>query len=195
MMAHIHTWRDRLGSLLEAAANRKSSSRYSSFDEENEKIFQQNQDRPWEKIQQDGALAFQGLQKALDSMPDEYLEDLIEEAAGRPIWREVGFSGYYHVLDHLSRYYLEHNDLEEAQDLQLRLAENMVSLDSSDEWKGTISYNLACFYAIAGQAEQAIAELSIALKGNQGLVDWSKKDTDLDSLRELPEYRALYRKM
>jgi hypothetical protein len=68
----------------------------------------------------------------------------------------------------------------------------MQSLDDSDSWRGTITYNLACFYALDDQPRPALEKLGQALKLNPGLVDWSKEDSDLDSLRELPDFQALY---
>lgn len=52
-------------------------------------------------------------------------------------------------------------------------------------------YNIACIHALAGRADEAIANLEIALKG--GFRDFVviDKDTDLDSIRDDPRFQAL----
>jgi tetratricopeptide (TPR) repeat protein len=60
------------------------------------------------------------------------------------------------------------------------------------EWYGLARYNLACFYALSGQTDKAIPELREALQLRPDLLEWSKQDTDLASLRDDPAYQALY---
>jgi hypothetical protein len=58
--------------------------------------------------------------------------------------------------------------------------------------RGEALYNLACFYAVNGQADQALALLPEALRLQPDVVEWSKEDPDLVSLHGLPAYQALY---
>jgi hypothetical protein len=58
--------------------------------------------------------------------------------------------------------------------------------------RGEALYNLACFYAVSGQADRALALLPEALRLRPDLIEWSKEDTDLVSLHSLPGYQALY---
>jgi len=55
-----------------------------------------------------------------------------------------------------------------------------------------VRYNLACCYALAGQAEKAMDALREALRLAPDLTEWSKQDPDLVSLRERPDYQSLY---
>jgi len=59
------------------------------------------------------------------------------------------------------------------------------------EWYGAARYNLACFYALTGQLDRAVAELREALRLRPDLLEWSKQDTDLAALHELESYQAL----
>src|SRR5262249_38616730 len=52
-------------------------------------------------------------------------------------------------------------------------------------------YNVACVYALQGQAEQAVGCLENALKYGFAHKEWIQHDPDLDSLRNLPRYQAL----
>ena len=53
-------------------------------------------------------------------------------------------------------------------------------------------YNLACFYATTGQPDKALPLLPEALRLRPDLVEWSKEDSDLDTLRDMPAFQALY---
>jgi tetratricopeptide (TPR) repeat protein len=50
-------------------------------------------------------------------------------------------------------------------------------------------YNLACFAALAGRTDEAVGYLSSAAQGDEALVrQWSEGDSDLDSLRDRPDW-------
>jgi len=66
------------------------------------------------------------------------------------------------------------------------------ALDDSPEWRSIAIYNLACYYAIAGQKEKAVERLRQALELNPGLTEWSKEDPDFASIRQEPDYQAIY---
>jgi hypothetical protein len=63
-----------------------------------------------------------------------------------------------------------------------------------EEYRWGGHYNLACYDAIAGDADGAIEQLRIALDLNRDKVfDWLPHDTDLDSLRADPRFEELAR--
>jgi len=66
-------------------------------------------------------------------------------------------------------------------------------LDSSERGRGRNLYNKACSYALAGHKTEAIQMLKDALKLAPDLLEWSKQDSDLDNLREDPQFMAIYR--
>ena len=49
-------------------------------------------------------------------------------------------------------------------------------------------YNLACFEALAGRADDATGHLSRAAELEPKTAGWAEDDRDLDSLRERPDY-------
>lgn len=55
---------------------------------------------------------------------------------------------------------------------------------------GTL-YNAACFHALAGEPERALDLLERSIGTGEGFPEWIAHDNDLDSLRDLPRYRAL----
>jgi hypothetical protein len=64
-------------------------------------------------------------------------------------------------------------------------------LERDDEPWGR-HYNLACYEAMAGEADAAIEELRIAIELNRdNVMKWLPHDTDLDPLREDPRFQEL----
>ena len=66
-------------------------------------------------------------------------------------------------------------------------AERAVAIDPENP---SIRYNVGCSYAVAGEHERALDHLERAVAGNIGLWSWIEHDSDLDSLREHPRFRA-----
>ena len=52
-------------------------------------------------------------------------------------------------------------------------------------------YNVACFYANTGDKSLALQSLKNAITTGYGFFEWIKRDPDLDSIRNEPEYIEL----
>ncbi len=194
--AHIIVWNDRLAAELEAAARGDAPERFEDFEEANRQVFEANRERSWEDLLEYEEKVSARLVAAVGGLSDEMLNDpeRFEWTDGRPLWWRVGFTVCFHALDHLSKLHLEWSESDRAQLLQERIVQDMGPLDDSDGWQGTVTYNLACFYALSNQPGPAVARLRQAFELNPWLIDWSKEDSDLDSLRKLADFQALYEK-
>ncbi|NIM93364.1 MAG: ClbS/DfsB family four-helix bundle protein [Anaerolineales bacterium] len=192
-MAHVIAWKDDLAYQLEEAARDKAPKR-PDYEEENRKIFEVNYDRTWEELLTDEETIFTRLNIAVEALTDEQLDDpnRYEWTIERPLWWRIGFTGYYHPMDHLCTLYRERGEEEKARAIHERIAVDMKEVDEADTWQGTVTYNLACFYALNSELELAMNNLREAFKANPSLMEWSEQDSDLDSLRELPDFQALY---
>ena len=56
-------------------------------------------------------------------------------------------------------------------------------------------YNLACFYAICGEADKALEFLQVALSNKDTTVEWIKSDPDLELLHDDPRYQQLIQEL
>jgi len=58
------------------------------------------------------------------------------------------------------------------------------------EWpeSGQLNYQLACFHALAGRPEKALAHLAIAAADDPRVAEWAADDSDLDSIRDDPAF-------
>jgi len=68
------------------------------------------------------------------------------------------------------------------------LAERALGQDQDEP---VVLYNVACFYAHAGDKERSLELLESAVEKGWGDKAWLETDSDLDSLRDLPRFQAL----
>ena len=74
----------------------------------------------------------------------------------------------------------------------LELAERALGQDQKEP---VVLYNVACFYAQAGDADRAFELLEEAVDRGWGDKSWLQTDSDLDSLRDDPRFKALLKKI
>ena len=126
-------------------------------------------------------------------MPEEYFSevDRFPWQDGRPLWQRIYHMGYYHPLYHLASHYLQRGDRKRARALMVEATDGVSSMPDAAPFIGAYAYNLACFYALEGEREEALLRLRQAFEYRPSLVEWSKEDSDLDSLHEDPDFLAL----
>jgi len=54
-----------------------------------------------------------------------------------------------------------------------------------------VAYNVACIQSLAGRTDEALDSLEKAFRGGLTAMDWVVNDTNLDSLRDHPRFKAL----
>lgn len=70
----------------------------------------------------------------------------------------------------------------------LSLDERLSALRPDDS---LVHYNLACSYALTGQAEKTLDALKKAIALGYDDLDWMERDDDLDGIRSLKSYRVI----
>jgi tetratricopeptide (TPR) repeat protein len=194
IIAHLVEWKARTGQKLAAAARNEPSPTYDDIDQANAEIFEEHRHQTWAEVLEKSQRAHDELIRHLQMMPEEDLIDAnrFPWQSGRPLWREIAGNGYSHPLTHIAQFYVERGEREHATQIEETAAPLLRALDDSPNWHGIILYNLACYYATAGQKEKAIDGLRQALRLNPDLTQWSQQDPDFASIREEPGYRSLY---
>ncbi|HEV8612191.1 MAG TPA: tetratricopeptide repeat protein, partial [Gemmatimonadales bacterium] len=71
-------------------------------------------------------------------------------------------------------------------------AKRGLALDPEDSG---VLYNVACVYALGGEAESALMCLDKAVRNGFGHREWLENDSDLDSLRADPRFETLLKKL
>ena len=177
-----------------AALEGKTPSDTEDIDHANADIYHQYRDQPWEAVEALAKGSCERMRAALTEVGDAGLErtDLLPWQEGRPIWRHLIGNAYTHPIIHLSDWHIKRGDKRRAAEMYREMTSRLEGLDDNPEWLGTIRYNLACSYSLAGEAEKAIHTLRKALELNPALAEWSQQDPDFEPIRGEAGYKALY---
>ncbi len=194
LVFHIGVWEARQAEQLAQAARGEKPEKYDNYLELNDQNFLENCDRAWEDVWAEAERRRQELVAQVEAYTEEMLADPERYTwqQGQPVWRLVRGTAYWHTVAHIAQYYSDRSDLANANRIQEELAATLGGPDASPDERGTAQYNLACYYATTGQCERALELLPGAFALRPFLVEWSKKDGDLDPLRERTEFQALY---
>jgi len=95
-------------------------------------------------------------------------------------------SRHVDALNNLGIVYLHDKDYSAAQ----RKFEAITRIEPGD---ADPYYNLACLHAVKGEQRQSLAYLKKAISLNPLVMTWARTDTDLDSLRRVPEFEEIIR--
>ncbi len=192
-LAHMAFWMDHRARRLSARARgEEPPPSLPHYEQANAECFQRYCDSPWPKVEEMAQSAFAELAGFVRATSEEVLLAPGDDTDGRPLWANIIGVGYTHPLMHLAGFYTEREQREKAGELWRNWGEWVAPLDKSNDWQGLVHYNMACSLALSGLNQQAVAELRQALQLRPGFTSWSRQDTDLKSLHDLPEYRDLY---
>jgi adenylate cyclase len=145
-------------------------------------------------------------QQAQSVRPDDYqaiyLEALVLTQLGRG---DEAREAYQRALDFTTKYLnLEPDDarshvlgagalarLQQSEHAK-EWADRAISLAPDDD---AILYNAACAFAVIGDQERALDALERAIDAGLEGGDWIPQDPDWERLRDLPRFRALFRRL
>jgi len=194
IIAHNSHWRKQHANNLFAVLAGNPPTATDDIDHANEEIYNQYRDQTWEAVEALARSSCEHMEKALDALGDDDSQraDFYPWQEGRPLWRFVVGNVYTHPILHLADWHIKKGEATRAAEMYQEMTGLLSDLDDSPDWKGTIRYNLACSYSLAGDKEKAIRELGEALNMNPTLIEWSKQDPDFEPIREEPGYKALY---
>jgi len=194
ILAHITFWQQVTLERLEAARNGNEPRTYGDFQPLNERVFEERHGQPWEQGLADAERVYAALTEHVRAIDEQALTDpqRFAWANGRALSASILANGFWHPLEHVARFYAARGERERAAELLDRAIVREEALSALPEDRGAALYNLACFYATTDQPSKAVALLPEALRLRPDLAEWSKEDSDLDALRDMPSFKALY---
>ena len=191
---HIAFWKNRQVERLAAAARGETPVELEHYEQVNARVFEEWRARPWQAVIDESERVFEALVAQVRDFDPAALIDpkRYEWQNGRALLSSVVGNGFWHPESHIAQCYIDRGDLPRATRMQEELTEQLGQYGDQLVPRGEALYNLACFYAVNGLADQALALLPEALRLQPDVVEWSKEDPDLVSLHGLPAYQALY---
>jgi tetratricopeptide (TPR) repeat protein len=194
MLAHVTFWQEVTAERLAAARRDEQPHALGDFQPVNERVFEERRGQSWEQALAGAQRAHAALTEHVRSIDAQLLTDRQRFAwtSGQPLVANILGNGFWHPLEHVARFYAARGEPERASELLEQTIVQEKALDALPDDRGAALYNLACFYATTGQPDKALPLLPEALRLRPDLLEWSKQDSDLDGLRDLPAFQALY---
>jgi hypothetical protein len=158
-----------------------------------EEMLAETRARPWPELERDARQVVAALCERIAAFTDDELvaKEPWSEIGEPPLWRQLFSSGVVHQVVVMSEHLRDEGDVDAAIRLNEQLRERVRATALPPKADGDAAYNLACLHAYAGRRSEAVALLEQAIAVNPHLVEWSKKDADLDGIRAEPGYLAL----
>jgi tetratricopeptide (TPR) repeat protein len=149
-------------------------------------------DRSWPEVEREADEILDPLVARVErlSVTELLAETPWNEVGEPPLWRQLLGNCLWHPLTTIL-VYLRDEDLERAIEMSRDLLARVRASSLPAPAEGGAAYNLACLYAGCGRTGEALELLTDALRLNPRLVEWSRKDADLDPLRAEPAFAAI----
>lgn len=160
----------------------------------NAQALEKYRDVSFQDVAREAERIFAAFMAQVESMSEEELNDpaRYEWSDGEALWHETLGNGLWHPFSQMVALSMQRGSREAAVQLQDALLAAARRAGLPPETIGVVLYNQVCFYAMHGWPEKALALLPEALRLRPTLVEWSKHDSDLDSLRADPRFQTLY---
>ena len=190
-LAHISAWQLNSLARLAALIHAEPVPDFSDYERLNRAIFDTNRDRKLADIVAESDRARADFITLIQAVSAEDLAQpgRFSDQEARSLADQILNNGFEHPIVHYADFYQQRGELTKGTELYQA---SVAAVADWPEQYGNARYNLACFYALTGQTELALSELREALQLRPNLIEWSKQDTDLASLRADPAYQALY---
>lgn len=189
-LAHLVAWRTSAAAELEAVRTGGATPfgvGDEDIDEYNAKVYESARHRRAVSILDEASRSWESLAAAVEACSEQELLKPRKRRPEQPAWQVVPGNTYVHVAEHLGYWHTERGD-DAAAEKAAKWAHDVTCTTFPDEnRRGTADYNLGCFYAARGRAEEAMPYLRSGVELNPALREWAKQDTDLDPIRSTPE--------
>ncbi len=164
------------------------------FEERNRANWLNNETRAYADIYADYTRAMNELRAGVETKSDTELSEPqhFPRLPNGSLQGNILGNAYSHTLAHIAELYSKRNSGTAGYALQEEATQKVIAFDPSPRAKGTALYNLACAYALAGNAGRTVELLREAFPLRPDLVEFSKEDGDFNLVRDVPEFQALY---
>jgi hypothetical protein len=190
LTAHFAEWDEVLRELLVAVVEGYEPPSLPDDDEINQLFFERNRGLSWAEVTGKAAGACEALAAQVRGMPLEVLA-APSRPGGRPIRTNMVFSNVDHALRHMSENLMARGERDAADALMIEGARRMAVIDDSAPYRGAITYNLACHFALNGRPDRAIDTLREALAIAPDMAGYARQDGDFAGLRDNPAFQTL----
>ena len=193
MLAHITFWQQVMIDRLNMVRRGETPTLFGDFQPVNERIFDERNTHSWQQVRDEAAAAYAAAGEHVRTFDTATLteRDRFAWNHNEPLVSNILSNSYWHPLEHAARFAIERGDNAHAIALMDDAIVNEPALAVFPHDRATALFNLACLYATTGLPAQALALLPESFALRPDLIEWSKQDSDLDSIRDTPEFQEL----
>lgn len=194
IIVHNAYWREREIERAETHLRGEAPPAFAEYLLMNTESFADLATHSWDQAIARSQRATEDLIAAIERLPDSALAPTAGTADGPAaavLLASIISSGYQHPEEHLAELAAARGDQEGAATIQRRILESVVALDAGAEVTATVRYNLACALADHGPRAEVITLLRQSFADSPRLIALSRHDSDLDPLRDDPDFQAL----
>jgi tetratricopeptide (TPR) repeat protein len=188
-LAHLSAWRLTAAAELEAVrtGSPPPASVSEDIDENNANVYEATRNQRAAQVLEEARRSWATLAATVEACSEE---DLLKPRIRRPeqaAWQVIPGNTFFHIAEHLAYWHSERGEDAAAEDAAVWAHDLAIASFPDDRQRGTADYNLGCFYAVRGRADDAIPYVRSGLELNPSLREWAKTDSDLDPIRSRPE--------
>ena len=156
-VAHLLAWRVFAAAELEAVRTESPATFVSEVqDEFNAKVYEAARHERAVSVQEQARRSWESLGAAVEACSDEDLLKPRKRRPEQPAWQMIPGNTYFHIAEHLGYWYTERGEDAKAEEAA-KWAHGLVRTTfTKEDQLGTADYNLGCFYAVRGRAEDAM---------------------------------------
>jgi hypothetical protein len=185
-LGHLAYWRLRNAGLLEAVRLGGDLPPSVDDDQQNAIVYADNRDRPLAGIKKGARAAWSAMASFVESCAEDDLLKPHPYAPGYRLWETVT-GDIDHLAAHFASSYGERGEVAQAEAAQ-RWAYGLArEVFPEPAMHADSAYNLGCFFARTGRAEDAVALFQQSFDAKPALIEHARQDPDLDPVRAHPE--------
>ncbi|HEX2347304.1 MAG TPA: DinB family protein [Ktedonobacterales bacterium] len=192
VIAHLAYWKNRQSARVEAMARGEEAPESEDWGMVNTETWPEHAHLTWDESVKRSDDATGRLIAAVRALPESALTNPDDqESEANLLFATTMGNSIGHVAEHMANHYRSLGQTDRAMQVQQEVVQAIVDAHLGASAEGGARYNLACYYALHGQPDDAISELRDALAKRPDLIPWARQDHDLDSLREDAAFQAL----
>lgn len=191
-IAHLTAWRIYAAGVLDAVRTGSEVPHVADDDDvQNAEIYAATHEMSSDDVKEEARSSYHTLEAAVSACSEDDLSRPHPRTPGALLWQVVPGNGHYHLAQHIMFWHLEQGDEEAAEASQQWVHDLDRAEFPESKAVATSTYNLGCFYARVGRADEAVFRFKQAFELDPTLKKVAKTDPDLDRIRNDPEVVAL----
>ncbi len=194
IIAHLGYWRERENERAQALARGEAGPVYDDFQAMNTESFADLAAHSWETAIERSGQSTEALIATMEALSDTVLMGPARpptETGTVSLLEMIINNGYAHPQQHLAEMSAARGDAIDSSAIQRRMLDTIIALDAGPQVTANARYNLACALATTGPLGEVLALLRQSFADNPRLIAWARQDSDLDPLRDDPNFQTM----